>query len=911
MALSQKRLFINGVEYNIMVSAEASLATVLREQLGLTGTKVGCGEGQCGVCSVLLNGKVVRSCATKMRRVEEGSAITTIEGIGTMDNLHPIQKAFSLHGAVQCGFCSPGFVVSAKGLLDVNPSPTREEVRRWFQVHRNACRCTGYKPIVNAVMAAAEVLRGDKPESSLDYVMPEDGRVWGSRYPRPTSAAKVAGTLDYGADIGVKMPADTLHLALVQATEHHALIRGIDTTRAEAMPGVVAVLTAKDIKGSNRIFGLVTHPNHKGDGWERPILCDTKIFQYGDPVAIVCAETRDQAIAAANEVELDLEVLPAYLSAEEAMEDDALEIHPGTPNVYWTQPLIKGDDPEQLFDAPDVVTVSGEFLSSRQPHMALEPDTSLAYMGEDGLLHIHSKSIGVHLHSFMISAGIGLEPEKIVIVTNPMGGNFGYKLSPTTEAFVGVATLATGRPSHIVYSFKQHMNYTGKRAPFHIKATLAADKNTGRLVGLKHDYTVDHGPYCEFSDMVAIRGIQFIGACYDIPNIRGFARIVATNHAWGTAFRGFGSPQSFFAGDQLMDELALALGEDPFEFRVKNCYREGSLTPTGQKPDVIAFPAMIEKLRPLYHEFKAHAEQHSTATHKRGVGVAFGTYNCGGDGIDSAEVWVQLDADNGVTVGAAWSDHGQGSDMGAVGTAHEALRPMGVPLEKIRFSWADSSKHPVAGPIGAERSQVVVGGAIRVACENLLEAAKKPDGSFMTHEEMQAQGIETRHLGSYSTDGVPCSPETGLGSPFSVFLYCIHLVEVRVDTTTGVTTVERMVCAVDSGKIGNELVTDGQVYGSLQQGIGFALSEQYDDVEKHSTLIGAGFPFINMVPDDIRILYFQDNPRKYGAFGAAGIGEGVTSTPHAAILDAIRNACGVRITHLPATPDKVLAAMKQ
>ena len=291
--------------------------------------------------------------------------------------------------------------------------------------------------------------------------------------------------------------------------------------------------------------------------------------------------------------------------------------------------------------------------------------------------------------------------------------------------------------------------------------------------------------------------------------------------------------------------------------------------------------------------------------------MSFGTYNCGGDGVDRAEVWVQMDEDNGITVGAAWSDHGQGSDMGAVGTAHEALRPMNISVDKIRFSWADSSKHPVAGPIGAERSQVILGGAIRVSCEKLLAAAKKPDGSYMNFAEMQAKGLETRYLGSYSTDGVPCAPDTGLGSPFSVFLYCIHLAEVSVELATGKTKVERMICAADIGKIGNQLLTDGQIYGSIQQGIGFALSEQYEDVEKHGSLVGAGFPFIDTVPDDLRIIYFQDNPRKYGAFGAAGVGEGITSTPHTAILNAIRNACGARITHLPATPDKVLATMKK
>ena len=909
MSIQHKTLYINGLECNCITKADSMLSALLRDQLGLTGTKIGCGTGQCGACSVLVDGKVVRSCITKMRRINDGSNITTIEGVGAPDAMHALQKAFVLYGSAQCGFCSPGFIMAAKGLLDQNPSPSREDVRDWFRAHRNACRCTGYKPIVDAVMAAAAVLRGDAPESSLEYVMPADGRVWGSNYPRPTAKGKVTGTLDFGADLGLKLPEDTMHLALVQATEHHALIKGIDTSQAEGMPGVIAVLTARDVKGSNRIFGLVNHPNHKGDGWERPILCDKKIFQYGDPVAVVCAESREQALAAAKAVVLDLESLPAYLSLDEAMADDALEIHPGTPNVYWTHPLAKGDDPEPLFGRDDVITVSGEFHTSRQPHMAIEPDAAFAYIGEDGKLHIHSKSIGVHLHCLMIANGLGIEQNKLVITSNPQGGNFGYKLSPTSEAFVGLAVMALGRPAHLLYTYKQQMNYTGKRAPFHIQATLAADQKTGKLVGLKHDYSVDHGPYCEFADMVAIRGIQFIGAGYDIPNIRGFGRIVATNHAWGTAFRGFGSPESFMAGEQLIDEMAIKLGEDALEFRVKNCYREGSTTPVGNPPDVIAYPAMIEKIRPLYKEFKEHAAKASTNTHKWGVGIAFGTYNCGGDGIDSAEARIIYDPDGGITVSAAWADHGQGSDMGMVGTAHEGLRPMGIPIEKFRFTWSDSEKNPPNGPTGAERSQVVVGGAIRTACEALLKAAGKPDGTYMSYEEMKGQGLETSYLGSYSTDGVPCDPVTGLGRPFSVYLYCIHLSLVSVETATGSPKVERMVCVVDIGKIGNKLLTDGQIYGSIAQGIGFALSEQYEDVEKHDNLVGAGFPFIDSVPDDLTILYCEDNPRNYGAFGAGGTGEGVTSTPHVAILNAIRNACGARVTSLPATPQRILAAM--
>lgn len=908
--MEQKILIVNGVEKTVIYPQQSMLSDVLRNNLHLTGTKVGCAHGQCGACSVIINGKVVRSCITKMQRVSDKANITTIEGIGQPGNLTPLQRSWVKHGAAQCGFCTPGFIVSATGLLAKNPAPTRQEVRRWFQEHHNACRCTGYKPLVDAVMEAAGVMRGEAAPTSLDFVMPADRRIWGSTYPRPTAEAKVTGTLEYGADIGLRLPENTLHLALVQATVHHALIRGIDTSEAEKMPGVHRVLTAKDVKGKNRIFGLVSNPNSKGDGWERPILCDAKVFQYGDAVGIVCADTEKQAQAAAAAVRLDLEELPAYLSAQEAMAEDAIEIHPGTPNVYFTQPLVKGDDPGDVFERDDVAVASGEFHTSRQPHMPIEPDVGFAYMGEDGLLHIHSKSIAVHLHAFMIAAGLGLPPDKIAMISNPMGGTFGYKLSPTMEALLGVAVLATGRPAYLRYSYFQQMTYTGKRSPFHIKAKLAADRKTGRILALEHDYSIDHGPYCEFADGLTGRGIQFIGAGYDIPSIRGLGRAVATNHCWGAAFRGFGGPQSFFAGESLVDELALALGMDPLEFRYINCYRPGATTPTGQEPDVYCLPQMLDALRPRYKAAKDRARRESTPERKRGVGIALGVYGSGLDGSDSAAVFVQYDPDDGVTVGASWEDHGQGADIGAVGTAHEALLPMGIPPEKIRFSWPDSSKQPPAGPAGGSRSQVVVGGAIRAACEALLGMAKKSDGGFMSHAELTAAGKPTRFDGVYTVPGTPCSAETGLGKPFLVYMYAIYMAEVAVDLATGKVAVERMTCMADIGKVNNRLATDGQIYGCMLQGLGYALSEDYEDIKKHSSLSGAGFPFIESVPDDLEIVYFQDNPRAYGVFGAAGAGEGPMASPHVSITNAIRDACGVRVTSLPARPERILAALK-
>ena len=282
----KKMINVNGADVTVVAPADESLANVLRGQLRLTGTKVGCGEAQCGCCNVILDDKLVRSCVTKMSKVSEGAKITTIEGVGTPDHMHPLQLAFIVHGAIQCGFCTPGFIVSAKALLNENPNPTRNDVREWYNKYRNACRCTGYKQIVDAVLDAAKVLRGEMKAEALMYKMPADGEVWGTRHPRPTAVAKATGTINFGADLGVKMPEGTLQLALVQAKVSHANIKAIDTSEAEKMPGVVKIVTHKDVKGKNRITGLITFPTNKGDGWDRPILCDKKIYQLGDAIAI-------------------------------------------------------------------------------------------------------------------------------------------------------------------------------------------------------------------------------------------------------------------------------------------------------------------------------------------------------------------------------------------------------------------------------------------------------------------------------------------------------------------------------------------------------------------------------------------------------------------------------------------------
>ncbi|MDR2386775.1 MAG: molybdopterin-dependent oxidoreductase [Deltaproteobacteria bacterium] len=903
----QKQFVVNGVPRNIFVDQEATLAKVLREQLHLLGTKVGCGEGMCGACNVILDGKLVRSCVIKMKRVDEGAQILTIEGIGTPSDLHPIQRAWIKHGGAQCGYCTPGFIVSAKALLDENKSPTREQVRDWFQSHRNACRCTGYIPLVDAVMEAAKALRGEIKPEELDYKLPADGHIWGidSRYPRPTSVAKVTGTIKYGGDIALELPPNKLYLALVQAKVSHANIKGIDISAAEAMPGVFKVVTHKDIKGNNRING-VAFPTNKGDGKERPILCDTKVFQYGDAIAVVCASTEAEAKAAAEAVKVDLEVLPAYLSIPAAKAADAIEIHPGTPNVYYYQYLRKGEETKPIFDNPEVVVAEDSLITSRTPHMPLEPDCAFGFMHDDGAVIVHSKSIGVHLHKIMIQEGLGLADDKLHLVSNPMGGTFGYKFSPTNEAIVGACVLATGRPCYLVFNYHQQMQYTGKRSPFYGTIRLAADKS-GKILAMETDYDVDHGPYCEFGDLLTVRGVQFMGAAYDIPNIRGEGRTVCTNHAWGSAFRGYGGTQAQFMTEIVADELAVKLGMDPWEFRHKNALRPPGTNPSGQVLDSYSYVEMLEAIKPKYDEALKKAKAESTATHKKGVGLAAGSYGCGLDGPDSSNAYVELNADGTITVCTAWEDHGQGADMGAVGTAHQSLRPLNIAPDKLKFTWADT-RNPVSGPAGGSRSQVMTGGAIRVACEAMLKGLAKPSGGYYTYEEAKAANVPTKYDGTFSVPGVPLDAN-GQGSPFMVYMYGVCMAEVTVELATGKTKVDKITFNIDIGKVNNRMIVDGQLWGGVAQAIGLALSEDFEDIDKHKTMIGGGFPYIKDIPDNIELQYFE-NPREHGVHGAAGVGEIPLCVPHPAIANAIYNATGARVTRIPALPERVLEAIK-
>jgi len=920
MKLRKMWLNINGANRMFICDPEKdSLADVLR-RMGLTGTKVGCNKGVCGSCTILLNGKLVRSCVKKIRQVEEYSKVTTIEGIGTPTNLHPIQVAWMNCGAVQCGFCIPGFIVSAYALLQENTNPTREDVRDWFTRNRNVCRCTGYKQITDAVMAAEKVLRGEATIEDISFKNPKDGEYYGKPVVRPTALAKVCGLADYGDDQELKMPAESLHAVMVQPKlAHHAKILGIDTSEAEKMPGVVKIITAKDIiaaGGTNIMAEAHFHERSKVMIPSRKVLCDEKIYRYGDVVALAVADTKDHARAAAAKVKVAIEKLPEYLSYLDAAMPDAIRVHEDTPNIFAMQPVLKGaglEDPRKVSEIMDqsAYSVSGSFYSSREPHLSIEGDTVQAYFDEDGFLCIQCKSQGVYSSIGRIGNSTGVPKEKLRIIMNPTGASFGWSTNAGDLCLAAAAASVTRMPVALSMTYEEHQHFSGKRCPCHSNGRVACDEN-GKITAAEFDFGIDHGAYSWGGDDLMTKPARFAFFPYVVPHVAGLARVANTNHNFGTAYRSYGSPQAYTMSEAIMDMLAEKVGLDPFEIRWRNIGRPGDTNINSYPFRQYPMEDMMLKMKPYYEKAVADAKAADTPALRRGVGLAWGVFNVSEGGTDSATVALELNPDNTFTKYDTWQELGQGGDIGSLMVTLEALKPLGVTPEQIRLVQSDTKLCPDSGMSAASRSHYMSGHATRIAGDKLLAAMRKPDGTYRTYDEMVKEKIPTKYFGKYETIVTPglcrLDPNTGIGDPSPAYTYALNLAEVEVDTATGKARCIRFVCVDEVGKIGNIDAVNGQAYGGISHSIAFALSENYDDVKKHTNIATSGVPYSTDTPDDIVVIHME----KYettGPWGSSGASEAFQAGGHVAVLNAIYNACGVRIFEIPATKEKIKAGL--
>ncbi|MGI6731837.1 MAG: molybdopterin-dependent aldehyde oxidoreductase [Anaerovoracaceae bacterium] len=920
MKLRKMILNINGADRMFICDPERdTLASVIR-RLGLTGTKVGCGTGVCGSCSVILNGKVVRSCTRKIRTIEEYSKVITIEGIGNPMNPHPLQYAMVHLGAVQCGFCMPGFIISAYQLLQENANPTREDVRDWFQKHRNVCRCTGYKQIVDAVMEAAAILRGEKTLEDITYDWKKDiGNFYGKPLVRPNALAKACGVCDYGDDIALKMPAETLHVALAMPrVSNHAKILNIDYSEAEKMPGVVKVITAKDIEeigGVNYLMMYQFSPRTTAMDQVHILLSDEKILSYGAVVAMVVADTAQHAKDAADKVKVEIEELPAYMNYLDAVMPDAKRIHENMDNIYGYQPVFKGDDekvPEIIDDAP--YAVEGSFYSTREPHMSIEGDTVQAYYDEDGLLTVQCKAMTTYFDRDDIAQAVGLEPEQVRVVENPTGGSFGWAMNAGSYALAAIACKVMQAPVALSMDYAQFMAFSGKRSPSFMNGRLACDAD-GKIIAGEFDTGLDQGYDPAMGDDKIIKMARFMFFPYYVPNVAGLTRVAVTNHAHGVPYRGYGAPQAYTCGESLIDMLAEKMGMDPFEFRWKNIAREGQTNINSVEFLQYPMEEMMEKMRPIYEKAVADAKANDTPEVRRGVGLAWGGYNVGLGSDDVADVAIELVGDGKFVKYDTWQDQGQGGDQGSLICTLEALKPYfpDVTPEDIRLVQADTKLCPNTGESAGSRSHFANGKASILAAQNLANAMRKEDGTYRTYDEMIAEGIPTKYEGNWVAEAEwdefrLLDPNTGVGSPTYAYTYALFLAEVEVEVATGKTTVIGMTSVDWVGRVGNIQAVDGQAFGGMSHSIGFALSEDYEDVKKHTNILSAGVPYIKDIPDKFEAIH-MDGFDERGPFGSSGASEAFQSSAHVAVLNAINNACGVRIYELPATPEKVKAGL--
>ena len=864
------------------------LIDLLRKDLRLTGAKQSCDrKGQCGACMVIVNGKAVRSCLTKVVKLD-GADVISVEGLGTPENPHFIQEAFVLAGAIQCGFCTPGMIMSAKALLDKDPDPDAEAIKK--ALAHNLCRCTGYKKIIEAVQLAGRFIRkATTPEAVRSRI---GKAALGESHVRPTSMVKACGLAQFNDD--VPLPPGALELAVVRSTVPHAFIKSIDTSLAEKMPGVVGFLRAKDIKGTNRI--RLVHP-------DQPALCEDKVRILGDPIIAVAAETREQARAAAAAVKVEYDLLPVQMTPAESLAPGAYVIHPHAPdNICCSQPIIKGDARAALKEAKEVF--EGEFSTQTNHQAPMEPEVSSAYFegeGENRELVIVGRSINIHFHLNQLKETLGCDKMRYKEAFS--GGQFGIKVWIVTEAIAGAAAMHFNRPIRYCPTMAESMLITTKRHAYpSMKVKLAADAG-GNMTAFFCDFTMDKGAYTVNGPVILGRSIFMIQGSYHIPNIEVMGRNVYTNNAFGGSARGAGPPQTAFASESAVDMLAEKLGIDPLAFRRMNSLHPGQSKSTGMVVSEWPFVELCDAIRPAYERAKKEAAAFNARSDKikRGVGLGAHSFGIGGAG-DSAKLSIGIDPDDGITIYAACADPGEGNDaMLTQIAAHQT----GLPLDKVRLYTRDTDKTVLMGPAAGSRMTFMAGQCLLNAIADMQKAMN--EAGTKTYAGLVKAGKPTRFEGAHK-NAAPAGldKKTGQGNSQVSECHNIQMAEVEVNTETGATKVLKMTVAVDAGTVINPLAFEGQLEGGMDQGVGYALREEYV-IGKTTDYVSFKFPTVHD-GFGIETITLQ-TPRSNGPLGATGVGEMTMVSTAPAVTNAIYNACGARVYNLPATPDKVKAAL--
>ena len=914
---------VNNNPVSVEVKPNEFLAEVLRYKLGLTGTKIGCNEAECGICTVIVDGQPVVSCIYPALKAE-GTKVETIEGLTDADgHLHPLQENFIKYGAVQCGFCTPGVIMQSKALLDKKQGEpvTDEEIK--IALKDTYCRCTGYVSITNAVKSA-----NGQPN---ELVLPETKHglnVVGEAKPRADAVAKVTGAAKYADDITFP---GMLYGATLRAMVPHALIKKIDTSKAKALPGVYAVLTHEDVPGRKN-HGLVTID------W--PALCYDKVRYVGDAVAIVAADTQEIAKEALKLIEVEYEPLPVVDTAEYAHQPDAPRVHEKG-NLLKHIKVAKGDV-EQGFAEADVV-IERTYHTASTEHAFLEPECSIGRMTDGGRYEIYVGSQIAYQDREQVAAALGVPEAQVRIIGTLIGGGFGGKEDIMGQIHVALLAKATGRPVKMLYTRHESLITHPKRHATTIKVKMGAKKD-GRLTAAKAELYGDTGAYASLGEKVLTRATTHANGPYDVQHAKSDCFAMYTNNVPAGAFRGFGVTQSCFAVEMTVDELAGQLGIDPIDLRRMNSLQVGSTTNTGQM--LLESVGMDECLKRVVEAMKADEARRTNEPfiygrpwkigHKNYAwGLAIGYKNTGlGGGADdcaSAEIEVFPTGVNFAEIRTSSAEIGQGLPGVLAAVVAEEL---GLPFEKVSVLLSDTDLTPNGGPTTASRQTYVSGNAARHAAIRMREvmstvAAERldvpPDSLKFRHgrvehngksasfaevvEWMQAEGRATKLIYDYH------APETkplGQGGDMHVaFSYAAHAALVEVDTDTGEVKVLKVIAAHDVGRALNPLALEGQIEGGIVMGIGNALTEEFSHekgVPWAQWLARYKMPSIKHTPAIES--FVVEHEVSSGPFGAKGVGEIASIPITPAITNAIANAVGVRIRRLPVDQDTLLRAMK-
>ncbi len=553
---------VNGRKVAKQTEPHKRLLDFLREDLNLTGTKEGCGAGECGTCSVFVDGKLVKSCLMPAAKAD-GAKIETIEGLAKPGSLTHLQQAFHKTGASQCGFCIPGMVMAATSALRENPEAGIEEIKE--RLGGNICRCTGYTKIFEAVEIAREVIAGRLPETALEEDATSASFI-GANVRRLDAPSKVSGRLKYAADM--KM-VDMLQMQVLRSPYPHARIVSIDTSEAEGMEGVACVITAQDVPGTDG-FGVFVH--------DQPVMARGKVRHFGEAVAAVAAEDLVTARRALAKIKVEYEELPGIYAPEDALKPGAPVIHDYAPtNVIKHIPIRKGDI-EKGFAQADLI-LEDVFSTQQVEHAYLEPEAGIAYVDHDDVVTVISPSQNITHHRHMLADILALPINKVRFIMSPVGGGFGGKEDMIYQGMLALAAMKTNRPVQLTFTREESIVASAKRHPSRVKYKMGL-KWSGEITAIEFDMLSDGGAYGMSSEGVMRKAAILSCGPYEVHNLKVDTKVVYTNNTPSGAFRTFGGMQAQFATESMMDMAAEALDMDPFELRRINMMRVGSRTHT-------------------------------------------------------------------------------------------------------------------------------------------------------------------------------------------------------------------------------------------------------------------------------------------------------------------------------------------